>query len=132
MPWTMAQAEGDQILVMGYHGKITSEELQEAHHHALGRLTEQKIARVMVDCSTAQAEMPMIDVYKLPDLYVAEDVSRMIRIAMILPQDGYKRDVYEFYEDVCRNRGFQVQLFDDGDAAWTWLRGDAGISPAAR
>lgn len=132
MPWTMHHAEDDQVLLMGYHGNITAEDLAEAHQHALGRMAERKIDKVMVDCSTARAEMPIMDVYKLPERYVAEDISRMIRIAMILPKDGYKRELYEFYEDVCRNRGFQVQLFGDGEAAWEWLRSDACISLAGR
>ena len=128
MPWTTRHAEDNQVLVMGYHGTITSEELEAANYHAMGQLMARKIDKVMVDCSSARAEMPILDVYKLPDLYMAEDMSRMVRVAMILPKDGYKREVYEFYEDVCRNRGFQVRLFDDGDAAWKWLESDASVS----
>jgi hypothetical protein len=128
MPWTTRHAEANQVLVVGYHGKITAEELEEANQHAMGQLMERKVDKVMVDCSAARAEMPILDVYKLPDLYVAEDMSRMIRVALILPMDGYRREVYEFYEDVCRNRGFQVRLFDDGDTAWEWLKSDAGVA----
>jgi hypothetical protein len=126
MPWTMQHVDGSQILVMGYQGKITAEELMEANQQAMGQLVGRNINKVLVDCSTARADMPILDVYKLPDLYVAEDMSRMIRVAMILPKDGYKREIYEFYEDVCRNRGFQVRVFDDGDAAWKWLKGGSG------
>lgn len=122
MPWTMRHAEGSQVLVIGYHGTITAEELEEANVRAMGELLELKVGKVLVDCSAARAEMPILDVYKLPDLYLAGNMSRMIRVAMILPRDGYKQEVYEFYEDVCRNRGFQVQLFADGEHAWEWLR----------
>src|SRR5690242_8188869 len=128
MPWTMQHVEGSQILVIGYQGKITAEELLEANQKAMGHLVGRTINKVLVDCSTARADMPILDVYKLPDLYVAGDMSRMIRVAMVLPKDGYKREIYEFYEAVCRNRGYQVQLFDDTDAAWQWLR-EAGRAP---
>ena len=128
MPWTMQHFEGTQVLVMGYQGKITAEELQEANRQALQVLMERKLSKVMVDCSTAQASMPILDVYKLPNLYVAEDMPRTIRVAMILPKDGYKREIYGVYEDACRSRGYQVQLFDDSAAAWNWLK-DKGVSP---
>src|SRR5579885_2353309 len=118
MPWTMQHMAGSQVLMMGYQGKITTEELQEANRQAMGQLGERNIDKVLVDCSTAHADMPILDVYRLPDLYVAEDMPRTIRVAMVLPKDGYKREIYGLYEDACRKRGFQVKIFDDGDAAW--------------
>lgn len=39
-----------------------------------------------------------------------------------MPKDAYRREVYQFYEDVCRNRGYFVRLFEDEAEAWAWLR----------
>jgi hypothetical protein len=40
----------------------------------------------------------------------------------VKPQDGYHVEIFEFYEDVCRNRGYFVMLFDDVAEARAWLR----------
>jgi len=123
MPWTMTVKDDGQILHVVYQGSLESPELRAGTHEILTKMLAEKIDRVLLDCAEAHMEVPAIDVYQLPDVYNSRGISRrQVRAAVVMPKDGYKREIYEFYEDVCRNRGYFVKLFETEAEAWTWLR----------
>lgn len=125
MPWTLELTEQDQVLLLTYRGLLAPAESAGMTDQVLARVLETGVMRVMLDCSAAQMATPATDIYKLPDRYEAAGVPRSIRVAVIVPHDNYKRELFEFYEDVCRNRGYFVRLFEDSAAGWDWLRGEA-------
>ncbi|HEX7965866.1 MAG TPA: hypothetical protein VF651_09130 [Gammaproteobacteria bacterium] len=124
MPWTLELAEQGQVLLLTYRGLLSPAESAGMTRQTLERILETGVMRVMLDCSAAQMEIPVTDIYKLPDRYEAAGVPRAIRVAVLVPHDNYKRELFEFYEDVCRNRGYFVRLFEDAVAAWDWLRAE--------
>lgn len=125
MPWRLDTRDAGKVLEVVYEGTQQGPELRAATHRILTVMLEQKIDRVVLDCSDARMEAPAVDVYDLPDVYNDRGISRQqVRAAVVLPKDGYKRELYEFYEDVCRNRGYFVKLFGTKDEAWTWIRSE--------
>ena len=125
MPWRMDTRDEGRILEVVYEGTQLAPELRAATHRILTVMLEKKIDRVVLDCSEARMEAPAVDVYDLPDVYQDRGISRQqVRAAVVLPKDGYKRELYEFYEDVCRNRGYFVKLFETRDTAWDWIRSE--------
>jgi hypothetical protein len=123
MPWRLEVRDEGRILEVVYEGTLPGPELRPATHRILSVMLEQKIDRVLLDCGDAHMEVPAMDVYDLPDVYTDRGISRrQVRAAVVLPKDGYKRELYEFYEDVCRNRGYFVKLFETAETAWEWLR----------
>lgn len=123
MPWTMSESDEGRVLRVVYQGTLTSPELNKATHEILTVMLTKQISRVLLDCGDAHMEVPAVDVYQLPDVYNDRGISRsQVRAAVLLPRDGYKRELYEFYEDVCRNRGYFVKLFEAERDAWAWLR----------
>ncbi len=125
MPWRLDTRDQDRIIEVVYEGTLAAPELRSATHRILSLMLEKKIDRVLLDCGDAHMEVPAVDVYDLPDVYSDRGISRQqVRAAVVIPKDGYKRELYEFYEDVCRNRGYFVKLFESRDAAWEWLRRD--------
>ena len=115
----------DGIIHSVYTGSLAAPELHKATHDILTLMLTEKIDRVLLDCSEAHMEVPAVDVYQLPDIYASRGISRrQVRAAVVTPKDGYKRDLYEFYEDVCRNRGYFVKIFDDVDTALAWLKAE--------
>ena len=123
MPWTMTESDEGRILHVVYQGTLSAPEMRPATQLILSRMLERKITRVLLDCADAHMEVPAVDVYQLPDVYNERGISRsQVRAAVLLPRDGYKLDIYEFYEDVCRNRGYFVKLFKVEAEAWAWLR----------
>ncbi|HEY3859087.1 MAG TPA: hypothetical protein VGM47_05680 [Gammaproteobacteria bacterium] len=122
----MALDEETRILRVVYTGTLAAAELSKGTHEVLSAMLTQKINRVLLDCAEAHMEVPAVDIYQLPDVYSSRGISRQsVRAAVVLPKDGYKLDLYEFYEDVCRNRGYFVKLFKTEAEAWTWLTSDA-------
>lgn len=122
MPWTMGFTDDGRILRVLIEGKLSASEVGEMTRESVGLASQEQATRIMLDCSKAQLDVPILDVYRLPDLYASRGISHRVHAAVLLPKDGYRREVYEFYEDVCRNRGYFVQLFEDEDEAWRWLR----------
>ena len=122
MPWTLEFSDEDKTVKVVYEGTLAADELRAATHEILAAMLERKTTRALLDCYAAHMDVPVINVYQLPDLYESRGITRHTRAAVVLPKDKYRLDIYEFYEDVCRNRGYNVKLFEDRAAAWEWLR----------
>ncbi len=123
MPWSMEATDDGRILKVTYVGSFGADELRDITREILTTMVEKKIGRALLDCGEARFDVPVLNVYQLPDLYTSQGLTRSeARAAVVLPKDGYKRELYDFYEDVCRNRGYFVKLFDDSAAAMEWLQ----------
>src|SRR5690242_12318202 len=124
MPWTMEFTDDERILRVTYQGDLREDELRGGTHQIIAAMVQHKCQRALLDCLEARMEVPALNVYQLPDVYDASGIGRQVRAAVVLPRDGYKRELYEFYEDVCRNRGYFVKLFETMEEAWTWIRSE--------
>lgn len=91
----------------------TVEALKLAHVHNL--------TKFLIDISEADLVAPLVDVYDLPKHYDEMGASRKNCIALI-PSTSVKgmRDA-EFYENICVNMGWMVQLFSNYEEAIEWL-----------
>ena len=123
MPWKLEITEGG-LLEVPFQGAFQAEELRDCTLAIVETAMEKGILRILLNCHEAHFNVPTVAVYQLPELYAAKGLSRKVRAAVVTPHDGYHLEIFEFYEDVCRNRGYFVQLFDDADAAREWLRSD--------
>jgi hypothetical protein len=121
MPWTLDYSATDRILTVKCEGSFSAEDLVPMTRAAIEKLREEHALRVLLDFSTAIAHVSVAELYKLPDTYIDLRAPRLAHLAMIVPADGYRMDVYQFYEDVCVNRGYFVRLFKDVPSAKTWL-----------
>ena len=124
MPWKMEIKDGGQLLEVTFQGPHDAEQLRAATIEIVDALIEKDILRLILDCHDAHFNVPTINVYQLPELYAAKGLSRQVRAAVVKPHDGYHIEIFEFYEDVCRNRGYFVMLFDDVASARDWLRSE--------
>ncbi|HEY1773921.1 MAG TPA: hypothetical protein VGH91_12105 [Gammaproteobacteria bacterium] len=121
MPWTIETQDGGELLEVTYQGDFAAEELRIATLEIVDALVDKGILRLLLDCRDAHFNVPTIAVYQLPELYDAKGLSRQVRAAVVKPRDGYHLELFEFYEDVCRNRGYFAMLFDDTASARQWL-----------
>jgi hypothetical protein len=121
MPWTLNYCEPDRILTVKCEGPYSANDLAPMTSAAIDRLHEVGSLRVLLDFSAAIAQLSIADVYKLPEIYSALHAPRLARLAMLVPTDHYRMEIYQFYEDLCVNRGFFVKLFDDAASAKAWL-----------
>ena len=121
MPWKQEIKDGGLLLEVTYEGTFEAAQLRDATVEIVDLLIEKDIQRLILDCHDAHFNVPTVAVYQLPELYHAKGLSRQVRAAVVKPHDGYHLEIFEFYEDVCRNRGYFVMLFDDAKAARAWL-----------
>ena len=113
------------MLEVVYQGTFQADELRESTLVIIDTLITSGIQRLLLDCHQAHFNVPTVAVYQLPELYDAKGLSRQVRAAVVKPQDGYHLEIFEFYEDVCRNRGYFAQLVDDAAAGRAWLHSEA-------
>lgn len=123
MPWSLASTDDGRLLTVTYQGDFEAPELRAATLEIVDALIARGTLRLLLDCYDAHFNVPTADVYQLPELYSARGLSRQVRAAVILPKDGYHQELFTFYEDVCRNRGYFAKLFPDKDGGLAWLRG---------
>ncbi len=132
MPWTLETKDGGQLLEVVYDGTFDALQLRDATLEIVDALLAKGIQRLLLDCHQAHFNVPTVAVYQLPELYDAKGLSRQVRAAVVRPHDGYHVEIFEFYEDVCRNRGYFVMLFDDAESARQWLREEGPTMPPTR
>jgi len=122
MAWSTEFRDEGRILRVLIEGRFSAPQAMEMTRESVEVATRARATRIMLDCSKAKFDIPIIDVYKVPDLYSSRGVAHGVRAAVLMPPGGVDREMYEFYEDVCRNRGYFVKLFESEDEAWAWLR----------
>jgi hypothetical protein len=132
VPWTSETKDGGLLLEVTYQGDFAAEKLRASTLSIVDELLAKNIQRLLLDCHQAHFNVPTVAVYQLPELYDAKGLSRQVRAAVVKPQDGYHLEIFEFYEDVCRNRGYFVMLFDDAGSARQWLREEGPTQPPTR
>lgn len=65
----------------------------------------------------------IVDLYALIKLLESRDL-RGLKEAILMPSLQASRQDVEFYETACLNRGFNVKVFRDRQAALDWLAED--------
>ena len=122
MPWTSKHNPALQIVEVVYAGEITARELHESSSAFIALEKEKGINWFLVDATKMKLTASLLDVYDLPTKqYLEEKADRLGRVAVILPSCSKTREAVQFYETVCRNRGWMVQTFSKRQEAVDWL-----------
>ena len=82
---------------------------------------ENDCKRILCDERNLEYRLGLVDTYALAE-YAAKKAPFLVRVAIIhRPEDAQEA---EFYETVATNRGLAVRIFNDFDAALTWIKED--------
>lgn len=122
MPWTIEYLPDDQLIHIATAGSVTTEEMLAQTDAALELQRKHDVRKFLIDYSAANIHAPLADLFNLPDYYSAHAARRQSRIAVVVAAESRQRDKFEFYEDVCRNRGYRSRVFDSADDARVWLQ----------
>jgi len=121
MPWGTKYVPDTATVVASGSGRLSFHDMTEIAEGVTHLLQENKASRVLLDCSDADLDVKVVDVFYLPERYSKVGVPRSARIALILPKTRQPSGMYEFYETVCRNKGYICRLFDSQQSAEQWL-----------
>lgn len=120
-PWAASYSPERATVVVSGTGRLGFEDMKGIAKSATDLLQENKASRVLLDCSDAFLDVGVVDIFYLPECYTEVGVPRTARIALVLPRTGQPSEVFEFYETVCRNKGYVCKLFQTQQSAEEWL-----------
>jgi len=104
-----------------YTGLVTINEFKEATNKVIALSKSYKTNRVLIDDSKLEIAVSTAEIYKLPLFYEDVNANRRSRMALILPTAPQAREDVQFYETVCRNRGWFIKAFNGRQEAIDWL-----------
>lgn len=124
MAWTVDFESNLQIVVLTYLGKVTGEEVQEAAAARIDMGREKGVTKFLIDAKKLDADRFVTSsVYDIPTrLYPEKDFQKTNYIAILSPELETSKEMVKFFENVCRNRGWQVKMFPHYEIAMEWLR----------
>ena len=102
-------------------GRLSLEDLKGTARGAADLLLRNRASRVLLDCSEAILDVRVLDIFYLPECYKKVGVPASARIALVLPRTRQSSSIFEFYETVCRNKGYTCKLFQNQRSAEQWL-----------
>ncbi len=90
----------------------------ESAKEMVSKLKEHNCNRCLIDHRDSKIISPIVDVYNRPKEYTKIGVERSLITAIVFKK---LNDDLQFYEEICQSRGWNIAVFDDYDAAITWL-----------
>lgn len=121
MSWKIEHQAVENIVRVTAEGIVTAEDAFAQTVEGVQLIVSLKASGVLVDYSSAILEMPVTDIYKLPDMFDAGGLPHWTKIAIVLPADPENMHKYTFFDDTATNRGFQVKLYWERSQALAWL-----------
>ena len=121
MSWELEYREADNLVLATASGSVSTEDAQAQIAAGVKLIRERQAGGALVDYSKVVLEMPIADIYKLPDLFDALALPRSTRIAILLPPDPINMHKYTFFDDTANNRGYIVRLHWERSQAMAWL-----------
>jgi len=123
MPVNVDFLPEDRLIIIQYSGTATWEDFQAATEKADQYIKSRDCRSVLVDMRDTEPAVSLGRIFDMAKVYDSIGVPRNVKIAMVGPKTAPGYDDFQFYETVCRNRGFEVEVFDEMNSAKEWLLG---------
>lgn len=118
MAYVVQFLEEAGYVLLQYTGEVLRAELEESRQAVYRQLDANGCLRLLVDGSKADSKVGIFDDYEFTSEHRSE-LPAGIRLALIIrPEDS---DHFEFVENVARNRGVNMIVFDSRESAVDWL-----------
>lgn len=123
MPWKTQFDPDTGILEIIFSDVCSPQDLAEAVLYSIEYSVQHGVLRFLADCIDYQSDdqAAITHAYQLGMLYEDPRVNRLSKEAILVPEDEKIRSLLAFFETTTQNRGFQVRIFDDRQAALDWL-----------
>ncbi len=121
MPWRMDFEEAGEMLCITNEASVTLAELQQQATEAVTALVEHESVRLLVDNRQLSADDQPSRLYELPQFDADMELPGGTRIAVVTDLTDYPAEDLDAYDELCRQRGFEVRLFNGEAAARKWL-----------
>ncbi|MFA5204344.1 MAG: hypothetical protein WC708_08060 [Lentisphaeria bacterium] len=126
--WTFKQLAEQQVLLITVTGAFALADSERLVNDIRNTRADLEKVHILTDFRGADLKLETVDIFECPKAYQQLAKGRHTRVAMLFK---IIRDETLFYENVCRNLGYDVSVFTDYDQAMQWLTaGTASQSPA--
>lgn len=122
MPWTVEYDSELGIVDGRYVGRVTDDDFKEATAKAIALAKANNTNRFLIDDSEWEGSASVLGLFELPEIHKELEADRISRAALVLPPPSRTAEVRnaQFYETVCRNRGWNVRVLPEREEA-IWL-----------
>jgi len=121
MAWKMKYEPARAAVTVVVTGEIRNDDARAQTAEIAGLLNRHQTKSVLLDCSEALSEMTLPELYWLADAAAELQIPWDLRVAVLAPRTRYRMESYEFFALVFRNAGYEVEVFEDREAAEDWL-----------
>jgi hypothetical protein len=104
-----------------YAGDVRPEEQERSARNAIQLARETGVYRFFTDLSTMTRGPTPGELIQVIDGFEQMGLPRTLREALVLPPGSMTAADVQFYEDACRNRGWNMRIFPDRERALAWL-----------
>jgi hypothetical protein len=132
LPTSVQFLEPERIVESVYAGVVGPVEFERSVERAIALARSRASFRFLSDL-TALAKGPSPgDLFAMVRMLESRDLPRTLREALVVTPDFPDPGDARFYEDTCRNRGWDIRIFLDRTSALAWLESDPapGTVPA--
>ena len=121
MDWEISFDEKENILFVKTHGIMDTATNKTMIKECLDVIKKKNCRRCLVDNRKITSQnIGTFDIHSIPELFAKLDFPRDLHLAEVTLKE-YAQD-FQFFETVCRNRGYTVSVFFDVESALQWLK----------
>jgi hypothetical protein len=104
-----------------YAGVVRPDELERAVLLAVDLARQSGVFRFYTDLTGLTGGHSVGDLFALVAALEQLGLPRTLREAIVMSGSALAAQEVRFYEDACRNRGWNIRIFPDRERALTWL-----------
>jgi hypothetical protein len=111
MPFTVRYDPDSSFVVTVFKGKVNLKELLAEEDESIALAIKNGTYKFLVDLVDCESCISIMDLYEFPNRY-EEKLKRPICVAVMKPLSPKAQKDLDFYETVCRNRGWNIMTFE--------------------
>ena len=125
MPYDLSIRKTRDVLQVHVTGKRTLETVSAMAREILEACLREGKPKVLVDVRELAGRLPEEDAYTMAAWRFPELGRRRVLSAAAIVDMAEYEDQFRYFENVARNRGFNLHIFGDVDSAMKWLGEDS-------
>jgi hypothetical protein len=121
MSWKTNLVENPGYIEVTYSGKVSPEELFTALKNAVFLSRKNNVILFLADLTEMAGGHSVFDLYGAISIYETLKFDAKAKEAILMTSLQDTVDEIKFYETTCKNRGFNVKIFNQKEEAISWL-----------
>lgn len=122
MPYTVSHIEDGNIICISARGHLTIEDYKKGSQEVVDMLKKHSSLRLFVDDRLLHNVASIADLYDLTHFFYEIELPLKLRIAILIGINTTNTKDIVFFETACRNRGYNMQIFQSENEVFKWLQ----------